>query len=604
MCSSFFTPCILMENNLFEGDKIMSKQIYNEGRVVGLSQYEIFVKNWLSNTATKDIDPPSEQEWLASTVGPGNSLLLTMPANTAHNDDEIWIYETYLPEGSGLCGCNPIIASLFIGNGKLYENSGWSKYVSDYGDCITNTSTRHPSGEIPDPKDVPKGGKIYASEIPSIIEQYVKILDGVILQGGTWTYESTTEKSDFSPNFSSGNKSLLRVQIKGKITKPFSILFTGLNYKSTIQGVSGLDGSIDKAGYENGAYLGPAQYPWACKVMFTLPPAYTFAEDSKKHVYVVYGTGEEGEAEAKQVARSVGTNGLVIYRDTLYNDASALYSLVEDSTGEYQLYPLGAHASSNQIYIGNIVGTHFDSPSVPGVKIVNYDNNVYTTFNLPTVVGESGEPVPGFKVDPTRSRDVDYIRWSDLAQAMHDSIDEYQSRRYNSEADWKADIEGGQIYHWSSKFSIYSLLYEHPSGSIVDGSGARVIFDQNETYYKKSADSTQFKLDTLGPSLRETKHSLRSSAPYVNFNGTRLYVSQIEPSDGYHYEILSSQGAPSDWSTVTMKSEKYFAYRADGVYVPVGALEGSTTNYAVYKPNTYYQKVVDTIPDGSIGIGW
>lgn len=581
----------------------MSKQIYNEGRVVGLSQYEIFVKNWLSNTATKDIDPPSEQEWLASTVGPGSSLLFQMPVDTSHDNNEVWTYETYLPEGSGLCGCNPVIASLFMGSSELYGNSGWSKYVSDYGDCITNTSTSHPSGEISDPKDVPKGVDVFANQIPSIVEQYVKILDGVILQGGTWTYESTTERSDFSPNFSSDNKSLLRIQIKGKITESFSILFTGLNYRSVIQGVSGLDGSINKAGSENGAYLGPAQYPWACKVLFTLPSAYTSSEDSKKQVYVVYGSGDEGEAEAKQLAQSIGENGLVIYKDTFYDNASGLYSVTQDNEGNYQLYSFGSHAVLDYIVLGNASSTHFNSPSVPGTKIVNDDNTVFHTFNIPTI--DTDGLVPGFKVDPQSSRDVDYTIWSDLAQAMHDSISTYEPENYSSETAFVNAVKAGSIYCWSNVFGTYSLLSVDAGGATVrDSSGNEITWSVNETFYKKLSDSAQFKLDILGPSLRQAKKSLSEESPYLDFNGTRLYVSSEAPVDSFYYQILSAEEAPSDWLTVKISDNKYFALKADGKYVPVGQTDSNPSNYTEYKPNTYYEKIEDIIPDGSIGIGW
>lgn len=581
----------------------MSKQIYNEGRVVGLSQYEIFVKNWLSNTATKDIDPPSEQEWLASIVGPGNSLLLTIPSNTAHSDDEVWIYETYLPEGSNLCGCNPVIASLFIGYSELLSDSSWAKYVNNYGDCIVNDSSRHPSGQVLDPKSLPKGVKIVADQIPIILEQYVKILDGVVLQGGTWEYESTTQKSDFSPNFSSDSKSLLRIQIKGKITKSFSVLFTGLNYKSTIQGVSGLDGSINKAGSENGAYLGPAQYPWACKVIFTLPSAYTSSEDSKKHVYVVYGSGDEGEAEAKQLAQSLDEKGLVIYRDNLVQDASGLYSVTQDNEGNYQLYSFGAHAILDHIMIGGTIGSHFDSLSVPGTTIINDDNTVFHTFNIPTI--DTDGLVPGFKVDPQSSRDVDYTRWSDLAQAMHDSISKYEPENYSSETAFVNAVKSGSIYCWSNVLGTYSLLSVDAGGATVrDSSGNEITWSVNETFYKKLPDSAQFKLDILGPSLRQAKKSLLEESPYLDFNGIRLYVSSEAPVDSFYYQILSAEEAPSDWLTVKMSDNKYFALKADGKYVPVGQTDSNPSNYTEYKPNIYYEKIEDIIPDGSIGIGW
>lgn len=583
----------------------MSKEIYNEGRVVGLSQYEIFVKNWLANTDTKDIDPPSEQEWLASTVGPGSSLLLKMTVNESHGDDEVWIYETHLPEGTNLCGCNPVIASLFIGSGAPGGDAEvWPKYVNSYGDTITNTTNKD-IGLVLDPtlenlsydKELSNYG-----QLNTLIEQYSKILDGTILQGGTWELNTEKGRYDFKPDLSSNSKSMIRIQIKGKINAEFYILLTGLNYKSTIQGVSGLDGSIDKSGSQNGAYLGPAQYPWACKVLFTLPASYSTAQDSGNHVYVVYGTDDEGVTKAKQLAKSLGEKGLVIYRDSSAIDASGLYSVTQDNEGNYQLYTFGASAVMQQIYIGNNTSISDPSPTVPGTKIITPEGDIFYTFRLPTV-GETEPGLPGFQVDPENYRNVDYIRWSDLTQAMHDSLDQYRANTYSSESLWASAVQDGDLYCWSDYLGTYSLL-SVVGGSIRDSSGNQVTWSADTAFYKKLPNLMQFKLDVLGSSLRHVKQSLNEESPYIDFNGIRLYVSSEEPVDSFYYKLLSAEEAPTDWLTVKMSDNKYFALRADGQYVPIGQVDPNPSNYTEYKPNTYYEKIADAIPDGSIGIGW
>lgn len=591
----------------------MSKQIYNEGRVVGLSQYEIFVKNWLSNTATKDIDPPSEQEWLASTVGPGNSLLLKMLPDESHGDDEVWIYETHLPEGTNLCGCNPVIASLFIGSGApTGDTEVWPKYVNSYGDTVTNKTEKNlesvldPTLEnLPYDIDLPNYGTIN-----TVIEQYSKIVDGTILQGGTW--ELNTEKGvyDFKPDLSSNSKSMIRMQIKGKITQKFYILLTGLNYKSTIQGVSGLDGSIDKSGSQNGAYLGPAQYPWACKVLFTLPASYATFNKIAPQVYVKYGSSQEDLSEAKKLAASLQQSGLVIYKDT-YTNENSIYFIIYDNGGSkdpsqpesYIAVNSTAVIESGSIYIGSVYGTHFNSPTVSGIKMTSSYGEPFFTFSLPTI--DTDGLVPGFKVDPQSSRDVDYTRWSDLAQAMHDSISKYEPENYSSETAFVNAVKSGSIYCWSNVFGTYSLLSVDAGGATVrDSSGNEITWSVNETFYKKLPDSAQFKLDILGPSLRQAKKSLLEESPYLDFNGIRLYVSSEAPVDSFYYQILSTEEAPSDWLTVKISDNKYFALKADGKYVPVGQTDSNPSNYTEYKPNTYYEKIEDIIPDGSIGIGW
>ena len=52
----------------------MPSNIYNEGRVVGYSAYEVYVRHCLSEDPT--IEPASETEWLASSLAFGASLLL------------------------------------------------------------------------------------------------------------------------------------------------------------------------------------------------------------------------------------------------------------------------------------------------------------------------------------------------------------------------------------------------------------------------------------------------------------------------------------------------------------------------------------------------
>jgi uncharacterized short protein YbdD (DUF466 family) len=52
----------------------MPRVLYNEGRVVGYSAYEIYMRHAL--TADPDATPASEAEWLASTLGFGSSMLL------------------------------------------------------------------------------------------------------------------------------------------------------------------------------------------------------------------------------------------------------------------------------------------------------------------------------------------------------------------------------------------------------------------------------------------------------------------------------------------------------------------------------------------------
>ena len=57
------------------------KKIWNEGRILGMSAYELFVRELLSDNPEATV--PSEKEWLSSTLGNGNTMLLKIPSGTS-----------------------------------------------------------------------------------------------------------------------------------------------------------------------------------------------------------------------------------------------------------------------------------------------------------------------------------------------------------------------------------------------------------------------------------------------------------------------------------------------------------------------------------------
>ena len=52
----------------------MPSDIYNEGRVVGYSAYEVYVRHSLSENAERT--PATALEWLSSSIAMGTSMLL------------------------------------------------------------------------------------------------------------------------------------------------------------------------------------------------------------------------------------------------------------------------------------------------------------------------------------------------------------------------------------------------------------------------------------------------------------------------------------------------------------------------------------------------
>lgn len=127
----------------------MPKEIWNEGRVVGLSAYELYVKQHLA----EDPDTPvaTEREWLASSLGMGSSMILKFP-NTSRsgtkfsydntNGDSVDRYiDIPLPAGSKLAAANSIVATFFDGDVSSDNmiDDYWARRVDSYGTGIQNT---------------------------------------------------------------------------------------------------------------------------------------------------------------------------------------------------------------------------------------------------------------------------------------------------------------------------------------------------------------------------------------------------------------------------------------------------------------------------------
>ena len=86
----------------------MAQEIYNEGRVVGLSAWEIYVKNALSDGVLPE-NIPDERHWLSNMIGSGASMILKVPTGTTEG-----VHDYVLPSGSELAAAGVIVASPFF----------------------------------------------------------------------------------------------------------------------------------------------------------------------------------------------------------------------------------------------------------------------------------------------------------------------------------------------------------------------------------------------------------------------------------------------------------------------------------------------------------
>ena len=249
----------------------MPREIWNEGRVVGLSTYEIYVREFLSQNPTGT--PASEREWLASSIASGASMLLKFPTVTPAPNTTDTAVTISLPADSNLCAANNIVASFFHGDAVVDSSGYWAEYVTDYGELISNTASSSPTNPMTPQGDntVPTAASLeWSGTAKTQLANYLKIVDGIVIQPGTWsTASSNPPQKDLAPNLD--RLPSVRFHVHGTIDTQFWILLTGFTVRGVLDGISGVDGSVGTDAPADGDFLGPAVFPWASKIIFALP---------------------------------------------------------------------------------------------------------------------------------------------------------------------------------------------------------------------------------------------------------------------------------------------------------------------------------------------
>lgn len=261
----------------------MPKIIYNEGRVVGLSAYELYVKQHYAVDPNKE--PATEREWLASTLALGTSMLLKVQpgdkdiSNKSLNDSTktektVSVIDYPLPSTSKLCAASTIIGSYFYGEGHVATNSHFATKITSYGELIKNDSNGSPNATSTKGSDVPTGiSTDWPKNMKNQMNGYLSIIDGVVIQPGTWSAaKNTPPQKDLVPNMA--GVPTVRLQIKGKIETAFFVLLVGFTNRVVVTGESGIQsGSTNSPSPQDGDFIGPAVFPWGSKIIFTTPNA-------------------------------------------------------------------------------------------------------------------------------------------------------------------------------------------------------------------------------------------------------------------------------------------------------------------------------------------
>ena len=525
----------------------MARELYNMGRVTGFSAYEIYVKQHASEDP---VNPPaSEREWLASSLAIGASMLLKIPANTAHGDTDNWVLDIQFPTDTILCAANTIIASFFRGEGVY--NGNWATRVSSYGDLISNTSGSSPNGNLNHGSTIPQGTVDDWNETEKdTLADYMKIVDGIIIHPGIWSNSSKTPpQKDFAPNM--GDYPRIRLHVRGPINNDLQILLTGFTIRTVVKGMTGLDGSTNTTAPQNGDFLGPGQFPWAAKVIFSVPSSYisffaagaykrklpsTAASKTVKDTAVIDmqtskpETYYESQHQAARVQVNVddyttlgdGTAVLTVYQKSS-KFPPAIWGTFVDSKGTNHLNPLDIVAP------GSV--KMFEDATEEELK--EYENLFEGTFSINKntedgtieIIGPDGTLVPAAEVSV---QDANYT--SPTSGATKAKILVTKTGKLTGlSLSMSSGVAGTQYTIGSdgaSNATMGNTSYDKGSQTKLSPSSSNINWAM-----LLEALANNKAIDVLGDNMKALKSGLNQTFPYIQFkNGLRLYISNTEPT--------------------------------------------------------------------------
>lgn len=520
------------------------REIYSLGRVAGFSAYELYVRQ--NEYEDPGSIPASEREWLASTIAMGSSMLCRIEADMSHDPEDDWVLEVPFPENTRLGAANTIVGSFFRGEAEYYN--GWAQRVTDYGELVCNTAENHPDAEVTNASNMPiQDVTNWPTELKEELAQYLKIVDGVVLQPGKWPdSENKPPEKDFLPNL--GEVPVLRLHIKGRIEKDFQVLLTGFTIRTVVRGVVGLDGCTASPAPEDGDFLGPGQYPWANKVIFTVPTSYV--------AYFVAGAYKRqlpsGAAERRvddTVVVDMKTTQPETYYESRNSDSRVPVNVTEfstlgDGTCVFTIY----QKSPN--YPPVLWGTYVDSEgqnylnpvdiAAPGTvkmfrnsgqsELQSYQNTYPGTTGFAThsddtlnMLDDSNREVPVARTDV---EDFSYSTLENtgaLATVVKTTTGSIEHKALSMEnksgRDWTVSTDDrSNKTIGNTSFDVGRQTKYTPSSSNINWS------------YLLDALANNRSIDILGDNLKAVKAGLPRN--YVQFpNGLRLYISGTEPTD-------------------------------------------------------------------------
>lgn len=435
----------------------MPKEIFNEGRVVGLSSYQTYVKQALSTSP--NIPVATEREWLSSTIANGTSMLLKVSPTTNSYED----YE--LPTTSRLVATNTIIASFMYGVEATF-NGNWATQITNYGKIANAPSSASTVTSLTNTTYT--DAQIKAIQKKQM--QYIKIADGVVYQKGKWKSSGVSSPKTIPDKTSmvEGNAKV-RLLFSDSINDEFYVLLTGFVDLQVAQGTTGLDSSVNTNAPQNGDFLGPATFPWMSKIWIATPGNLSYALKN--------GLSNGGK---KNVVITSGPDSVITTIEVLNN-------IHTDKSGNFLKITQTLDGGDTNIDIdGSALIDDILAPGI-GTNLVDASNNPKNSFGTARKVIKTNINAPeysGITINPLSTRDdkqgaVTQNISTNLVSDNGSGIDFENGTANTTEKKIKAVLESGN----GSGITIGSGTGKAKKivTNIVAGKGIQITDDSNST---------------------------------------------------------------------------------------------------------------------------
>lgn len=594
----------------------MPQEIYNEGRVVGFSAWEIFAREALSSGVDPQ-DIPNEAQWLTAMIGSGASMILRIPANTIAG-----MHEYELPSGSNLTAAGVIIASPFIGDCE-WSSSTWATKITSYGAMIKNTSG---SGNYPTSSNVPYSDSYVDNEYKNCVTEFVKITDGIVYtKNATWVdTQSGTPYKDINPNFNDSS-TVVRLYINSATRYDIKVLLTGFNNKRILQAVSGYatgtaGGSCDTNlnNWTDGGMLGPEIIPWASKIIFTVPSSYyNLANELTRTIPsdTSYTAKTVGGIQFKDVTTTVKTNSLVDLNSINVNDYYTVHESEFVSTPTLTENVTSVALGINDSY--NTLTAWYPGMTASKIKAATNNSEIFPPAIYATQVTSAGSKtlvpldtaapgtVKGFKNSTQASIYTNLMR-DNFAMYYDTTTNTYSFMTYGGTTSGTAKLEyvsgnypKAKITAGSEWANVLALCDSNHNDYAVTGThdttqkgpAGMIIWDDLLKALKNN-DS----IDLFGTKLRNFATELNSNntigitnpTTQIGTKSLRLTNSSGNNPVSITTSVTNGTNLATLAANTSIKSGTNFIEFSNGLRLYISDAEPSTAN----------------VPVGSIGIGW